>query len=197
MWWAAASLIPEREQRMAKHGAELLKMAGTVAGLVVAVAAAASLLSVKAAPEPAGQSSAAQTSVKAGKTFASICKSGEVVDSRPDPKWVGASFAGDRCAAPAMPAAIDGASVQRGEIVAGMAAAKRYAVSADIFQACIRDYLAAERARADSEKKQLAMPLVLIENHRLLASEKDKKLVESRMRAAIVAFNEYGSECPD
>jgi hypothetical protein len=182
---------------MAKDGAELLKTAGTVAGLIVAVAVAGSLLSVKAAPEPPGQSSAAQASVKASKTFASICKSGEIVDSRPDPRWVGASFAGDRCAAPAMPAVIDGTSAKRGEIVAGMAAAKRYAVSADAFQGCIRDYLAGERAQAGREKKPLAMPLVVIENHRLLASEKDKKLVEARIRAEITAFNEYGSECPD
>jgi hypothetical protein len=159
MWWAAALSIPEREIWMAKNGAELLKIAATSAGLLAAVAAAGGLLSVKAAPEPPGQSSAAQADLKPGKTFASICKSGE--------------------------------------IVAGMAAAKRYAASADEFQGCIRDFLTAERARADKANKPLAMPLLVIENHRLLASEKDKKLVESRMRAEIVAFNEYGSECPD
>jgi hypothetical protein len=181
---------------MTKNGSELLTTAATIAGLIVAVVAAGSLLSVKAAREPPGQSSAAQTSVKAGKTFASVCKANEIVDSRPDPKWVGASFAGDKCQAPSMPAAIDGTSAKRSAIVAGMAAAKRYQASADMFQNCIRGFIAAQRSHTGNNRESLSMPLILIENHRLLASEKDKKLVESRIGAAINAFNEYGSECP-
>jgi hypothetical protein len=181
---------------MAKNGSELLTTATTIAGLLVAVFAAGSLLSVKAAPQPPGQSTTAQASVKAGKTFASVCKANEIVDSRPDPKWVDASFANDKCQAPSMPAAIDGYSAKRSAIVAGMAAARRYDASADAFQQCVRDFVAAQRSHADNNKKPLSTPLVLIENHRLLASEKDKKLVESRIGAAINAFNEYGSECP-
>ena len=32
--------------------------------------------------------------------------------------------------------------------------------------------------------------------HRVLASENNKKKVAAQVRVAIVAFNEYGSECP-
>jgi hypothetical protein len=184
---------------MARGGTELLKTAGICTGLLAAVAMAASLLSVKAAPQPALQSSqdsVAQARLAAGKPFAPACKASDIVDPRPDPRWVAASFAGDKCQAPPMPAAIDGYTAKRIQIVAGMAQAKRYEASADAFQRCIRDFVTDQRSVADRANKPLNLPLVMIENHRLLASDKDKKLVESRMGAAINAFNEYGSECP-
>ena len=132
----------------------------------------------------------------AGKPFAPICKSGEVVDSRPDPAWVGQSFARDNCTAPQMPAPVNGLVASREQIVAGMAATKRYALLSDAYQRCIRDFVTARQSRADAARP-LALALVTIENHRILVSENNKQKARARMDASIMAFNEYGSGCPD
>src|SRR3954470_18641896 len=102
------------------------------AGLLAALSAPGLLLVAKATPPPATKLSAAPTT---GKPFAAICKTGEVVDSRPDPAWVGQSFARDNCTAPQMPAPVNGLVASREQIVAGMAATKRYAALSDAISA--------------------------------------------------------------
>ena len=164
------------------------------AGLIAALAAPGVLLVAKATPQPQPVVKAS-SSPAAGKTFAAICKSGEVVDSRPDPAWVGQSFARDNCEAPQMPTPVNGLTASREEIVAGMAATKRYATLSDAYQRCIRDFVTVRQSRADAARPaQLA--LVTIENHRILVSENNKKKAKVRMDASIMDFNEYGSGCP-
>ena len=172
----------------------MMRRSAIGAGLCAALAASGALLA-KATPQP-------QPLVKVsvapadGKPFAPICKSGEVVDSRPAPVWVGQSFARDNCEAPQMPAPVNGLVASREEIVAGMAATRRYAVQSDAYQRCIRDFVIARQSRPDANKP-VAMALVTIENHRILVSETNKKKTKARMEASIMAFNEYGSGCPD
>ena len=161
-------------------------------GLFAALAVPGVLLVAQAMPQPVAVMKAAP---EAGKPFAAICKSGEVVDSRPDPAWVGKSFARDNCEAPQMPAQINGLTASREEIVAGMAAIKRYAAASDAYQRCIRDFVAARQSRPGADRP-VAMALVTIENHRILVSENNKKKAQDRMNASIMAFNEYGSGCP-
>lgn len=163
------------------------------AGLLAALAAPGLLLVAKAMPQPVAKLSSPPA---AGKPFAPICKTGEVVDSRPDPAWVGQSFARDNCEAPQMPAAVNGLVASREQIVAGMAATKRYAALSDAYQRCIRDFVTVRQSRADAAKP-VAMALVTIENHRILVAENNKKKARARMDASIMAFNEYGSGCPD
>lgn len=171
----------------------MLKRIAIGAGLLAALAAPGVLLVAKATPQPVAKLSSPPP---AGKSFAAICKSGEVVDSRPDPAWVGQSFARDNCTAPELPAPVNGLTASREQIVAGMAATKRYAALSDAYQRCIRDFVAARQSRADADK-QVALALVTIENHRILVSENNKKKASDRMNASIMAFNEYGSGCPD
>ncbi len=171
----------------------MLKRIAIGAGLLAALAAPGVLLVAKAAPQPVAKLSSPPA---AGKSFAAICKSGEVVDSRPDPAWVGQSFARDNCTAPELPAPVNGLTASREQIVAGMAATKRYAALSDAYQRCIRDFVAARQSRADADKP-VALALVTIENHRILVSENNKKKASDRMNASIMAFNEYGSGCPD
>ena len=162
------------------------------AGLVLALAAPGVLLVATAMPQPVVKASVPPAG---GKSFAAICKSGEVVDSRPDPAWVGQSFARDNCEAPQMPTPVNGLTASREEIVAGMAATKRYAALSDAYQRCIRDFVTVRQSRADAARPtQLA--LVTIENHRILVSENNKKKAKVRMDASIMDFNEYGSGCP-
>ncbi len=170
------------------------KQIATGAILLVAVATSGTLLLARAAPQPPLAGTASTSRLAGGKTFAPTCKANEIVDSRPDPAWVGAGFAGDNCWAPRMPAPVNGYTASREQVVASMAAMKRYAAASDTFQRCVQDFVAARKG--DKSKKPIGMPLVIIENHRLLASENNKRKVADQVRVTINAFNEYGSDCP-
>ena len=162
---------------------------------VAAIAAAGAMFVAKAAPERAVN--LAPPTVPAGdKPFARICKSDEVIDARPTPAWVRASFASDNCRAPSMPTAIDGFTASREQVVAGMAAAERYATASDAFERCVQDFVSTRKAQEDRNGKPANMSVAIIENHRVIASQRNKKIVSARMNAAISDFNEYGSGCP-
>jgi hypothetical protein len=173
----------------------MLKQAGTGAAILVAIAATGALLVARASPEPQPVRAASISKLADGKAFAPICKTNEVTDSRPDPAWVGASFADDNCRAPAIPPKVNGFTASREQVVAAMAAMKRYAAASDAFQRCVQDFVAARRA--DKIKKPMNMSLVVIENHRIIASENNKKKVADQVKVAINAFNEYGSGCAE
>jgi hypothetical protein len=173
----------------------MLKWIGTGVVLAVAVAAAGTLVVAKAAPEPGP---IAKSVVPAGdKPLGRICRSDEIVDSRPSPAWVAASFEKDNCQAPSMPAPVDGFTASREQVVAGMAAMKRYAAASDMFERCVQDFVAARKAEAEKGGRPFATPLVIIENHRVLISQRNQKLASARMDAAITNFNEYGSGCAE
>jgi hypothetical protein len=159
---------------------------------VLAVAAAPEIFPVvSAAPEPVPA-----ISKPAPRTFKPVCRGDEVLDSRPDPAWVSQSFNKDNCRAPLLPAALDGFSATREQVVAAMGEAKRYAVAADEFQRCVSDFVAVHRARS-APGPTLTPSQVIIENHRILVSQRSKERAAAQVRVAINAFNEYGSDCPD
>ena len=170
------------------------KKAGCCAAFLAVIAASQALQAVRAAPERLPGALPAQ--VAAGKPFAAVCKAGEIADSRPDPAWVGASFAHDNCWAPRMPAPLDGATAKRDQIVAGMAAEKSYLIQSDAYQKCIADFVAFRKAQADKANKPADGPLMVIETHRIFVSQENKKKAADQIKVAINAFNEYGSECP-
>jgi hypothetical protein len=183
---------------------DMWKMLGLGAAFVVVIASPVALHAVSAAPEPRPNAtpapwapSAQSSSQASADAFGPVCKANQVADSRPDPAWVVASFGNDHCVAPAMPAVIDGYSASREQIVAGMAAAKIYAAKADAYQQCISNYVALRKAAAGKDKKPIEAALITIEDHRILASQADKKKAVNQIEVAINAFNEYGSECPD
>ena len=91
-----------------------------------------------------------------------------------------------------MPAVFDGARSSRDQIVAAMARTKSYEAAADAFQRCVDDYVVARRAAAPLTQAQL-----VIENHRVLVSQRAKQRAQAQVNAEVNAFNEYGSECPD
>jgi hypothetical protein len=162
-----------------------------LAAAALMLAAAPEFFPLRAAPEP--KALPAPTITKAVKgTFAPVCRGDEVLDSRPDPKWVGQSYAGDSCNAPALPARLNGATASREQVVAGMAAAKRYAAEAEAFQACVSRFIAARR-----ESRPLTPSQVFIENHRILVSQRAVDTAAGQIKTAIVAFNSYGSDCPE
>jgi hypothetical protein len=127
----------------------------------------------------------------AAASFATICRDGELPERRPDSAWVAASFANDGCRLAPLPAAIDGAAVPRERIVSAMAEAKRYEAVAAAFQQCVSAFVAA-RARGSAP---LTTPQRLIEQHRMLVGQKSRDAAAAQVRAAIEAFNMYGSDC--
>jgi hypothetical protein len=164
--------------------------------LGVTLIAPASLYAMRAVPSRS-QAAAPSTKLASNSAFIPVCKAAEVVDTRPDPAWVGASFAHDNCTAPQMPALMDGYSATREQIVAGMETTKNYMARADAYQKCVSDFITASRAEARTRDKPVNVNLITIENHRIAASQANKKKADILIKVAINAFNELGSECPD
>jgi hypothetical protein len=177
-------------------GRETLKKIGLGAAFVLVIASP-EILHVAIA-SPVAKPTAAAAQAANANTFVPTCSAAQVVvDTRPDPAWVGASFAHDNCWAPVMPASLNGATATREQIVAGMAAEKRYDVQASTYQRCISDFVVSRKAEADKIKKPIDVALVTIEDHRVAASENNKKKVAALTGNAIEAFNEFGSQCDD
>ena len=170
----------------------MAKQIGTGIVFLAVLAAAGAFFVAKAAPDPRPVAAALPPG---DKPFARICKSDEVVDTRPDPAWVGQSFAGDNCQAPRIPATVDGFTASREQVMASIAEMKRYTIASEAFQRCVRGFIASRQAQANQDKKPMNMSLVIIENHRVIASENNKKKVADQVTATINAFNEYGSGC--
>lgn len=182
---------------MFNHGAgrQALKKIGLGAAFVLVIASP-EILHVAIASPAAKSAPAAQAA--GANTFVPTCSASQVVvDTRPDPAWVGASFAHDNCWAPAMPAQLNGATATREQIVATMAAEKRYNLQSAAYQKCISDFVVARRAEADKVKKPMDVALVTIEDHRIAASANNEKKVAALTGNAIEAFNEFGSQCDD
>jgi hypothetical protein len=157
---------------------------------VLGVAAAPEFFPLRASPEPQPV-----LSKPAPKTFKPVCRGDEVLDSRPDPAWVRQSFNRDNCRAPNLPPVLDGAAATREQVVAAMAAAKAYAVAADAFQQCVSDFVTTKRADAAQGGTALTSSQVIIENHRILVSQRAVERAAAQTRGAIMAFNSYGSGC--
>jgi len=173
----------------------MLKRIGAGAVLVAAVAAAGAMFVAKAAPERGAFTAVAKTVPAGDKPFAPICNSNGVIEGRPDPAWVGASFANDHCKAPRMPPAVNGFTASREQVMASMAAMRGYTAASDAFERCVQDFVAAHKTSAQERRQSVDTPLMIIESHRIAASQRNKQLVVARVNATINNFNEYGSGC--
>jgi hypothetical protein len=167
------------------------------AGVVLAAVAPQALHAPNAQPQPPTLQTQSPATAGGQTRFAAVCRGDQVLDSRPDPAWVRASFNNDHCQAPPVPAFINGGAASREEIVKAMIRAKNYAAAADTFQKCVSDFVAARRMDAAHGGGALTPSQVIIENHRILVSQRSKQTAAAQVRVAINAFNQYGSECPD
>lgn len=167
------------------------------AGVVLAAVAPQVLHAPNARPRPPTLQTQSTARADEQTRFAAVCRGDQVLDSRPDPAWVRASFSNDHCQAPPVPAFINGGAASREQIVKAMARAKSYAAAADTFQKCVSDFVAARRREAAHGGVALTPSQVIIENHRILVSQRSKETAAVQVRVAINAFNQYGSECPD
>src|SRR5262249_41326780 len=182
---------------------ETLKTLAISAGMIMAIAASGAFLVARAAPEPAiaktpGTATFASEAAKSKTTtFAASCGQDMSVDMRPDPEWVGQSFAKDDCWAPTLPSFIDGYSADGKKVNASMAAMEKYIAQAHVYQKCIADHVVAKRAEADSQNKTLDKAFLVIEDHRIAASKANEKKVATQVEITIAQFNQNGSDCTD
>jgi hypothetical protein len=181
------------------HGVRLamLKQIGTGAAFVALTVASGLVTTAIGAHARRPAETASPTQLASGTPFGAICRTSESGDARPDAAWVQTSFAHDSCSAPPMPAPVDGYTASREQIVAAMAATKRYATASDDFQRCVSEFLLARKAQNEREEKPVDEMLVILENQRIVASERSKRRNAEQVRFAIHSFNEYGSDCPD
>ncbi len=179
----------------------MLKTIGIAAALVGAIAASGVVLVAHAATQPQRSASAPSFAPQSSgnkpadaKTFDASCSATEQADIRPDPKWVGQSYADDGCVAPVLPARVNGYKANRQQILASMAAEKAYAAKAIVYQRCIADFVVASRAAAEQRHKPLAVAFVVIEDHRIAASTANQQKLKAQVNETVRAYNEEGSE---
>jgi hypothetical protein len=178
-------------------GIVMLKTLGIAATLVGAIAASGAFLVAHAAPQPERSAAASTPNFApkaAPKTFDASCSAAEQADIRPDPKWVGQSYADDGCVAPVLPARVDGYKATHQQVLDSMAAEKAYAAKAIVYQRCIADFVVASRATAEKQNKPLAVAFVVIEDHRIAASTANQQKLKAQVTETIRAYNELGSE---
>jgi hypothetical protein len=149
-------------------------------------------LVVHMSPEPAATSSLPPQSAAASP--GAICSTGNA--GRADPAWMRQSFDNDQCTLPAEPPVLDGTKSSRDQLMAGLAAAKAFAASAERYRQCISDYLAQREQQAARVGEPMKLTLVAIETRRIAASEASKRRVRERIAMAVDDFNAEGSECP-
>jgi len=182
---------------------ETLKTLGLSAALIVAIAASGAFLVGRAAPAAAAAGpgtafSSLQAKASANTTtFEAHCSDDLSVDLRPDPKWVGQSFANDDCWAPPLPPFINGFSADGERINATAATLKTYTTQTRAYQKCIADFVAVRTVAAQKAHKPLDKALILIEDHRIAASQANEKKVATEVEIAVDQFNQNGSDCTD
>ena len=183
---------------------ETLKTLGISAGLIVAIAASGAFLVAQAAPGPgiaAGSGSSFRSleakASAATATFAAHCSEDLSVDLRPDPEWVGQSYANDDCWAPPLPAFVNGFSATNDKINATATALKVYTAQAHVYQKCIANFVSAKQSVAQKSGKPLDKSLVIVEDHRIAASQANEKKVATEVEIAIDQYNQNGSDCTD
>jgi alpha-beta hydrolase superfamily lysophospholipase len=98
------------------------------------------------------------------------------------------AFAEDTCQAPPVPASVDGATVARDQLVAAIAAVKTYIAASDTYQACINDYVTAQKAQADKDKKPMDAALIQVEGDKITANQNNKQKIGDDINTSIGAF---------
>ncbi|HWY62360.1 MAG TPA: hypothetical protein VNW15_10715 [Rhizomicrobium sp.] len=101
---------------------------------------------------------------------------------------VAPSFADDTCQAPPVPASVDGATVAREQLVAAIAAVKTYIAASDTYQACIADYLAAQKVQADKDKKPVDPAIIQAEGDKVTANQNNKQKIGDAINVSIGAY---------
>ncbi len=145
-----------------------------------------------ASPQPAATST---LPAQIAASLSAICSTTD--EGRPDPPWMRESFENDNCSAPQEPSLPDGTKANRDQLIAGLAAAKKFAASAERYQQCISSYLTERMREAQRTGTPMKANILTIESRRIVASAASKKKVWDQITMAVDTFNAEGSECPE
>jgi alpha-beta hydrolase superfamily lysophospholipase len=97
------------------------------------------------------------------------------------------ALADDTCQAPPIPAAVDGSTASRDQVLAAQAAVKTY-IASDTYQACINDYVTAQKAQADKDKKPMDAATIQTEGDKITANQASKQKVGDDFNTAVGAY---------
>jgi hypothetical protein len=98
------------------------------------------------------------------------------------------AFADDTCQAPPVPVAVDGNTVTRDQLLAAIAAVKMYIASSDTYQQCINDYITAQNAQADKDKKPHDAAMIQAEGDKVTANQNNKQKIGDAINVSIGAY---------
>ncbi len=98
------------------------------------------------------------------------------------------AFADDSCQVPPVPAAVDGATASRDQVLAAQAGVKTYMSASDTYQACINDYITAQNAQADKDKKPHDAAMIQAEGDKVTTNQTNKQKVGDDFNTAVGAY---------
>jgi len=98
------------------------------------------------------------------------------------------AFADDTCQVPPVPVSVDGTTVTKDQMLAAIAAVKAYMTASDTYQACINDYVTAQNAQADKDKKPHDPVMIQSEGDKVTANQNSKQTIGDAINTAIGAY---------
>lgn len=98
------------------------------------------------------------------------------------------AFADDTCQVPPTPAAIDGTTATADQMRAGIAAFNAFSKASDAYQVCVNDYITAQNAAADKDKKPHDTAMIQSEGDKVTANQTAKEKAGADLNAAIGVY---------
>jgi hypothetical protein len=95
------------------------------------------------------------------------------------------AFADDACQLPPTPAAVDGTSATADQLRAAIAGFNAFSKASDTYQQCIADYISAQNAQADKDKKPHDATMIQSEGDKVTANQAAKEKAGTDLNAAI------------
>ena len=87
-----------------------------------------------------------------------------------------------------MPASVDGTTATTDQMKAAIAAFNAFSKASDTYQQCINDYVTAQNAQADKDKKPHDQTMIQTEGDKVTANQASKEKAGTDLNAAIGVF---------
>jgi hypothetical protein len=98
------------------------------------------------------------------------------------------SFADDTCQVPPAPTAVDGTTATADQMRAAIAAFNAFSKASDTYQACVNDYITAQNAAADKDKKPHDTAMIQAEGDKVTANQAAKEKAGADLNASIGVY---------
>lgn len=97
-------------------------------------------------------------------------------------------MADDSCQNPVVPAAVDGATATTDAMRAAIKNVNDYQASVEKYKQCVSDYVTAQNAAADKEKKPHDATMIQVEGDKVTAADAAKQKAVDGINASIAAY---------